>query len=307
MLYVKSTQGKEFPLVPLDDNDFTKQYVDVVKEESLFLIFVTPELAKTLLDNQISNNRNINKARVKKYKEDIINNKWEIDAKNPIRLVRGVMYDGQHRCAAIIEAGVGAFIWMSLSDAVIPLNVDTGYNRSYSNIFQMRYKNSSAYGAYGVALANFRFAFISGNNKESIATIEEWIDKNTNDIELTLNITSRGSAHKNGVPLTCKNAPVQFAVFCALKAGVSPDILESFCRVANSGFMNSESDSSAIVLKNFKDSPEGKGSHNSDRKKLCAVAQEAICDFEKRKPRRLAYKGEKTYYSDIVKAKKLDL
>jgi len=64
---------------------------------------ITPEMAKNILENN-SRNRKINKGRVKRFKEEILNGFWVYNGESIIISTTGKLLDGQHRLLAVIEA-----------------------------------------------------------------------------------------------------------------------------------------------------------------------------------------------------------
>lgn len=106
--------------------------VEVVKE-------FTPEDAEKLLANSVEN-RNLSRRRVNAMAESIKRDGWIVDGA-PIRLDDGGrMRDGQHRCAAIVQAGV------TVKDVVLirglgpesDLAIDSGRVRSFNDFLKMQ-------------------------------------------------------------------------------------------------------------------------------------------------------------------------
>ncbi len=67
-------------------------------------ITVTPEWAFDVLSNRNFSNRKIDRRRVKKYTQDIIDNKWYVSNDDICFLKDGTLANGQHRLTAIVEA-----------------------------------------------------------------------------------------------------------------------------------------------------------------------------------------------------------
>ena len=74
--------------------------------------FITPEMAANLLETS-ENNRRISKGTVQAYANDILAGNWDETVGVAISIDNnGVLRDGQHRCAAIVLAGVGIWTWV---------------------------------------------------------------------------------------------------------------------------------------------------------------------------------------------------
>lgn len=303
---IKDADEKIYPISPVIDVDGEEGKVLIIKtekQEPIFLMWITPELAQIFLDNQIEKNRNASPSVVERYKRDILDDKWEWNARNLIQFKNGVMYNGQHRCLAIVASGKPALCWIHCTNDEIPRNIDNGSTRTPTNIFNMNGKVGKAYETFGVALCRFGYSYINSTTNLSIGDIEQFIDQNNYDICQALEISgASGSAVvKSSGKVTCRRAAVQFAIFCALKAKVSPELLRDFCTVANEGFMRESWQMPAILLMRYVNSSEAKANGTAVKKKLCNVAQEAIYDFVHKNERKKMYSGERSYYSNVYK------
>jgi hypothetical protein len=65
---------------------------------------LTPALAEVLLDRN-PQNRKVSPTRVSQLARDIRNNAWKFNGEAIIVSTDGLLNDGQHRCAAVLEAG----------------------------------------------------------------------------------------------------------------------------------------------------------------------------------------------------------
>ncbi len=70
--------------------------------------FVDPDLAKTWLDAHNTHNRPISKVHVATLAADLTAGRWKTTHQGVAFDTNGVLVDGQHRLAAIVEAGIGA-------------------------------------------------------------------------------------------------------------------------------------------------------------------------------------------------------
>lgn len=74
--------------------------------------FITPEVAASLLETNV-NNRKISKGTVQAYTNDILNGNWDESVGVAISIDEdGILRDGQHRLAAIVQAGIGIHTWV---------------------------------------------------------------------------------------------------------------------------------------------------------------------------------------------------
>ena len=69
------------------------------------VITLTPDLAQRMLEGQVKN-RPVHQHRVVRYKDQILRGEWELTGQGLILDELGKMIDGQHRCLAVIDAGV---------------------------------------------------------------------------------------------------------------------------------------------------------------------------------------------------------
>ncbi len=99
---------------------------------------LTPELAIQWLGKNIKN-RNRRTGRVNSYAQDITDKLW-LQAGDPIRFDwNGVMFDGQHRCQAVIRSGrtIRVLVIRGLDPAVRDV-IDSGIARTMSDRLRQR-------------------------------------------------------------------------------------------------------------------------------------------------------------------------
>lgn len=97
-------------------------------------VFVSPDFAAKLLST-MAKNRRLDEGRVLKYAEEILKDRWDVNGESIKVSHDGVLWDGQHRCQAIIKANKG--IWSAVfygSAPNTPFSVDTGRPRKFSDI-----------------------------------------------------------------------------------------------------------------------------------------------------------------------------
>lgn len=106
--------------------------------ETIRIITITPDDAKTLLEKNFAHNRTVLKQRVAGYADDMARGEWKITG-DPIRIdTDGNLIDGQHRLLAIIKAGVPirtSFI-TGVDHSIVRL-IDTGRGRSLKDALRI--------------------------------------------------------------------------------------------------------------------------------------------------------------------------
>lgn len=80
---------------------------DKVKDVHTERIFVTAEMARRWLRQNIENNRPLNRNRIAQYSKDMKNGRWKENGDTIKFADDGVMIDGQHRLSACVECGIG--------------------------------------------------------------------------------------------------------------------------------------------------------------------------------------------------------
>ena len=99
---------------------------------------ITPSIAKSLLERNVSNRR-INEGRLLAYTKDMINGKWKEGTAEPIKISKtGIILDGQHRLLAIVKSNCSILCHVAenLEDAVFDV-LDTGKSRNASDCFNV--------------------------------------------------------------------------------------------------------------------------------------------------------------------------
>lgn len=84
----------------------------MASEMTMTYEFITPEMAKLYLNSNV-NNRKLSPGLVTAYAQDIATDNWDADVGSAISIdKKGVLRDGQHRLAAVIQANKGIFTWV---------------------------------------------------------------------------------------------------------------------------------------------------------------------------------------------------
>lgn len=103
-----------------------------------YTVIVTPEVAQQLLDLNVDNQRNLEKARVKRFAGFILNNKWAHTHQGIAISTEGRMMDGMHRAAGIVEADCEVTMQVTIGvDPAAFVVMDTGKSRNGADVLKI--------------------------------------------------------------------------------------------------------------------------------------------------------------------------
>lgn len=279
------------------DGHFSKKYEKriIMRIEK---VLITPNIARTMLENN-SQNRNINKIRVKKYANDMKKGLWTENTDLICVNEQGVLKNGQHRLSAVIEADM-SFKMNVAYDVPDDLVIDKGKTRSIADSLLMSGMIDSELATNKItAMAN---SYLSVSEKGKYKTMSDTLKgsfiRDNGELLLKVKELSKTGGNPNGRGVAlCTRAPVSAAIFGSLKAGVPEYKLIDFIIIVNTGFANSSSQSAAVVLRNYLISKCGKITGN-EAVKAVAFTEMAIRDFVNCIPRKKVYtKIEHPYIS----------
>jgi len=206
---------------------------------------ITPEIAEEYLQRNIENNRKIKPKAIANYARDIKTGKWQLSHQGIAFNQSGNLIDGQNRLRAIIKAGIPTEIYVTYDVPDETTIQDRGVPRSTSDVLRMSGMQSAASTTNGVAAVNFLFSN-AGRVNISDDCRQSFIKENEELLSKAVNICARGSQNSN----VCKKACNIAAAFCALYCGIEEDGLIRFFEVANTGFLNDQKETAAIVFRN---------------------------------------------------------
>lgn len=107
---------------------------------------ITPEIARSWLNRNVQNNRNLRDSQVMAYARAMVDGEWREGQGDPIRFTTGgQLIDGQHRLHAVILAGemtgnAPFGIEMSVIRGLDPsalFTIDTGAKRTFGDVLKM--------------------------------------------------------------------------------------------------------------------------------------------------------------------------
>ena len=249
-------------------------------QRRVFEIFITPDFAQKILDNQNKTNRRISAKIADKYARDMANGNWMENDQNKWLgfFADGNLADGQHRLRAIAVSGIGRV-----------MRIETGLDKTQS---------------FGIDAHRMR----DTADQIKISDSETWIKKDEIAIAKLCIRAKNGSGavpspsdivnyceyHKEAMLFVRSNlgekvrfvtvAPVHAAIFCA-HGNVDEGRLSEFHVILKTGIPHSEDDHAAIRLREkMMQSAGALQSGESDRIAAIKMTMRAIKAFVDRDP-----------------------
>lgn len=242
---------------------------------------ITPEIASQMLLKN-NHNRKINEKRVSILANDIKNGQWT-ESPTPISFNKSQeLIDGQHRLLAVVRSGctVKMYVAYDVPDDTV---FDKGLERRSGEALYMRGLIDKRVSIARVMAVVNRYMDICGQRNLSDTDKAVFINKYGDYILKSISISKTGSHQAK-----CDKAGYQTAIFAALLNGVDEDALTRFSRCVNTGFMDSPSESAAIILRNYIEENQMTGSTAANN--FAAYTQMCIKDYVNGVPRRNKYK-----------------
>ena len=213
------------------------------------IVTVTPSQASRWIEKN-TNNRPLNERRVANLAAAIERGEWELNG-DAIRFSEsGVLLDGQHRLAAILNSGcsVQTMVVTGLKDSVFDV-IDRGTSRTVGDILSMRGERNA--NALAAAARLYYIWSVTGDpfngspeNAPTARQIESVIDENPGMRRAVKSVSSSSWIRKN---LTPRIAAFCFYVFDQSDLSSS---LESFYTILDTGAASMQRDA-AIVLRDL--------------------------------------------------------
>jgi hypothetical protein len=116
-------------------------------------IFITAERARQFLKNNFKNNRPLNMRRINDYARDMKSGHWRENGDTIKLSADGEMIDGQHRCAASVQCGIG--FWSLVAYGIQKeafVTIDRNQSRSTGQVLHLE-SGVSDYNALSGALS----------------------------------------------------------------------------------------------------------------------------------------------------------
>lgn len=246
---------------------------------------ITPQIAEEYLTHN-EGNRNIRYSVANMYARDMKNGKWELTPQGISFYEDGRLADGQHRLIAVIKSGCSVDFNVTYDVPVKTKVLDRGIVRKEADILHFGGFDRNVANNTCVSIVNALFANVS--KKPTIQIISDFMEKNQENVYKASLLIQRG----NNKSCICKKAPIGAATFCALYCGMDEDGIAEFFTVANTGFYEKKSQTSAIVLRNYI-MQEYTGSNTKERHDLFKYTCTGIKDYANNVPRTRRYLSEK--------------
>ena len=255
-------------------------------------VLITPLRARVLLETN-TQNRKLKPATVDMYVEDIRTGRWNDNNMEPIVINKlNVMENGQHRLHAIIKSNVPKRFLLITGSEPAAETYDRGAPRTTSDALKISGLVNTRCLNMKVSAVRLIASLGFGIKKISDKTIENYILDHEADLSKAISIV--GSGRNTAIS---KKKEFILAAYCAIRCSIPEDELRDFFTVVNTGFMDQNWQSSAVILRNkileFKTSGAG-GSYS---RSFYLTTEYALRDYLKMVPRKQKY-----YISDSSKS-----
>ena len=215
---------------------------------------ITPEIAESLLESSNFENRKISKGTVTAYAQDMLAGNWDESIGVAISIDDdGILRDGQHRLAAIVESGVPIHTWVCRG-----VSSDGIYdnNRKRSNSDQISIMRSDYDAVYKstryISVARSIIGAKTGALRRTVTPKEiiDFTDAHKADLDTFFLNIPQGTVAKISL------AVVHLSLFMALMDGVDLNDILDFYDVLCSGMSTKPEEFPIIAYRNYlKDTP----------------------------------------------------
>lgn len=153
------------------------------------LVTITPEFAAKLLATNYEKQRNLRKRLVAKYASDMEEGRWNSDTGMIIVDSMGRLIDGQHRLAAVVNAGVSIDMWVMVgADTGAFELIDGGAMRKIADVIPVERNKRACSAICNVMVGLTRYgrsfrAVLHAGSFGSRSEIIEYCDDNLSKIE----------------------------------------------------------------------------------------------------------------------------
>lgn len=254
---------------------------------------VTSELAKLYLAKS-RGNRNLSLKKVNQYASDMGNGHWQVTHQGIAFDESGVLKDGHHRLHAVIKAGVPVDMLVIENISCEATLFDRGRPRD-TRQFLIYNEGLPSYltDNTAIAIANLHFHML--HKTTSDFDVKDFLLDNRDTMLLTMkNLSQTKEKSRSGI----KNAALGYAIFCALKCGVSSEVLQRFTHVVATGFSDGPEEYAAVVARNQLLAFKGMSGRGA-KQDLCKNCQAAIKDFVCGASRKKPYSAKEAYYTNL--------
>ena len=222
--------------------------MECVNNMTMSYELITPELAAALLETN-DNNRKLSNGTVRAYANDILAGNWDETVGAAISIdENGVLRDGQHRCAAIVMAGIAIRSWVCRN-----VSSDGIYdnNRKRSNSDQIAIMRADFDNVYkstryiSVARAIIQHTSGEGNRTVTPKEIIDFTELHKDDLDgFFLNIP-QASISKISLGV------VHLSLFMAYMGGVDMNDILDYYDILCSGMSTKQEEFPIIAYRNY--------------------------------------------------------
>jgi len=173
----------------------------------VYIIELTPKIAQSLLENNFQGQRKLSLTKYKKYSNEIKTGNWRFNGEAISLDENQRLINGQHRCMAVIEAGVSipVLIITGLQNESFK-TMDQGWNRGTAQIMQMMGIKYSALLASGIKYINeyeLRGTVKGGGSTHSSAlTTEKIYNRDKDHFNWCAEVVTKTTPHTKGTGFT---------------------------------------------------------------------------------------------------------
>ena len=263
-------------------------------------IYVSPATAERWLAKNTANYRALSADKVSMYARDMKNGEWKNNGETIKFYEDGTLFDGQHRLAGVVKAGVPVLmtvVWGISKDVKI---CDSGMNRTQLQMLKASTVDKRIHNTQIVAMVNRIVSKDLATRKQASRMMgaKYVIEHESLLAELP------SMVEKGGKPVISKNAACFLASYTLLRNGIDKKIVSDFYTIVNSGFVDGPVDGTpAIVMRNLLISRRLVTHTNDVFKELYANALFLLLDFKNQKKRRRPYQFNdlaQAYFEDLL-------
>lgn len=245
-------------LPPLTVNQL-KQKLGVSQKDSIAKVFITPDVAKEILERNNTNNRNISQSRVDFLVRNMKLGHFSLSNDMITFNDKGVLTNGQHRLAALVKFGIGLQFYVSFEVDNF-MGMDTGKTRTVTDnalIFDdcdERLRDKSSLVCHKVIKCALQFQ--NGNYASQPYTQREllnYANKYADDLLTCLDagLFSGFSVYTGNSHKKVSHVAVFAGFFMAYKCGVDIALLRYIADVLKNGTSSSDFDKPILGLRDL--------------------------------------------------------
>ena len=207
------------------------------------ILEITPDLAALFLEERNTGNRRLRESHVRKLAADMKAGRWKETHQGIAFSKAGRLLDGQHRLAAVVEAGVPVRMMVTQGvseDSYIAM--DQGANRSVADATGEDWLTNQV-GATCRAMMEAA-GLVDRSTSITVGQVREFALRFEDQVRA---VDALFIGMGNGL----NKAPIRAAVTNGLVAGLDPTVAKGFVEVFRTGIMANGGDVAAVLLRNL--------------------------------------------------------